>query len=78
MEGLGHGHGLLADHGIDHEQRFRAPTAAWTLAVADERLVDLEPTGGIEDLGHVAAGLLGLRHRAGGDVLTTRVPDGAL
>ena len=67
MEGLGHGHRLLADHGVDHQQRL--PRADRRVDVADlghQLVVDLEPAGGVED-DHVTPGLLGLGHGIAGD-----------
>jgi hypothetical protein len=55
VEGLGGGHRVLADHGVDHEEdvgRVAAPLDL--LQLVHQQLVDGEPAGGVEDDGVAA------------------------
>ena len=62
VEGLGGGHRVLADHGVDHEEDVgRVAATLDLLQLVHQRLVDGEPAGGVED-DRVAA-------RFGGDPL---------
>ena len=65
---LGHADGLLASHGIGHEQDFvRRDLRLHRLELAHELLVDLQTTRGVEN--HVAeAGLLGVFDRRLGEL----------
>ena len=67
-EGLGDGDGLLAGHGVDHEERLdRLDRGVDRGDLGHQRLVEREPAGGVED-DDVADLALGLRHTAADDV----------
>ena len=50
MEGLGDGHGFLAGHGVDHEERLdRIDRGGDRGDLGHERRVDRQATGGVDD-----------------------------